>query len=173
MSGFGPSPTCVRFRGQSRPLARRHWLIRIFMGARPSRDRCSGSEARSSRHHSLPPARRRRYRPCGCRRLCRASPTGHMFAACISWARSSSPRFPLNLMERSKESRPPSPPWWYDTATLTWESGISAVAPAAVSSSPCTRRTKRSATRRGSSPPPCRPCRRGRRSRTPMRRHGR
>jgi hypothetical protein len=46
-----------------------------------------------------------------------------MFAACISWARSSSPRFPSSLMECSKESRPPSPPWWYDTATSTWESG--------------------------------------------------
>jgi len=33
-----------------------------------SRGRCSGSEARSSRRHSLPPAPRRRYRSCGCRR---------------------------------------------------------------------------------------------------------
>src|SRR5215470_608802 len=47
-----------------------------------------------------------------------------MFAACISWARSSSTRLPSSLMERSNESRPPSPPWWYDTATSTWDSGI-------------------------------------------------
>jgi uncharacterized protein YeaO (DUF488 family) len=33
-----------------------------------SRGRCSGSEARSSRHHSLPSVRRRRYRSYGCRR---------------------------------------------------------------------------------------------------------
>src|SRR5215470_3002715 len=38
-------------------------------------------------------------------------------------ARSSLLRFPSSLMERSKESRPASPPWWYDTATSTWESG--------------------------------------------------
>src|SRR6516165_3022332 len=31
--------------------------------------------------------------------------------------------FPASLMARSKEARPPSPPWWYDTATSTWESG--------------------------------------------------
>ncbi|WP_316399379.1 DUF488 family protein [Bradyrhizobium sp. 33ap4] len=33
-----------------------------------SRGRCTGSKARSSRRHSLPLARRRRYRSCGCRR---------------------------------------------------------------------------------------------------------
>src|SRR5262249_36823239 len=37
------------------------------------------------------------------------------------------------------------------------KAGISAFAPAVVSSSPCTRRAKRSAARRGSLPPPCPP----------------
>lgn len=93
-------------------------------------------------------------------------PTGHMSAACISWAGSSSRRFPLSPMERSKHSRPPSPAWWYETATLTWERNeIFAFAPAAVWSSPCTPRPKRLASHRGSSPR-CLPCRRGRRSRT-------
>lgn len=42
----------------ARGLPRRH----------TSRGRCSGSEARSNHRHSLPPARRRRYRSSGCRR---------------------------------------------------------------------------------------------------------
>src|SRR3954470_10973296 len=36
----------------------------------------------------------------------------------------SSPGVPSSLMERSKQSKPPSLTWWYDTATATSDSGI-------------------------------------------------